>query len=423
MSDQKAVISWALYDWANSAFAVTVMSGFFPLFFKQYWASGLDSTVSTFYLGGANSIASLCVVVLAPVLGAIADRGGAKKKFLLFFAFLGVVMTLTLPMVAQGAWQLALFLYAVAILGFSGSIVFYDALLMDVTEERHIDYVSALGYGLGYLGGGLLFALNVAMTLFPHFFGLQDAAEAVRWSFVLVAFWWALFSVPVMLFVREPKAPADAGAAAAIRGGFRQLYETFLHIRQLRSVFLFLLAYWLYIDGVDTIIRMAVDYGLALGFESSNLLTALLVTQFVGFPAAIVFGKLGERRGPRQGIMLAFFVYLLVILWAYQMAQVWEFYLLAVVIGLVQGGIQSLSRSFYARLVPKDKAGEFFGFYNMLGKFAVVLGPLLMGLAAMATGSTRLSILAIPILFIGGALLLGLVDETAGRRRARELEG
>jgi UMF1 family MFS transporter len=423
MSDQKAVISWALYDWANSAFAVTVMSGFFPLFFKQYWASGLDSTISTFYLGSANSIASLCVAVLAPVLGAIADRGGAKKRLLLFFAFLGIVMTLALPMVAQGAWQMALFLYAAALLGFSGSIVFYDALLMDVTGERHIDYVSALGYGLGYLGGGLLFALNVAMTLFPHFFGLQDAAEAVRWSFVLVALWWALFSIPVMLFVHEPKTPADAGAAAAIRGGFRQLYETFLHIRRLRSVFLFLLAYWLYIDGVDTIIRMAVDYGLALGFASSNLLTALLVTQFVGFPAAIVFGKLGERRGPRQGIMLSIFVYLLVILWAYQMEQVWEFYLLAVVIGLVQGGIQSLSRSFYARLVPKDKAGEFFGFYNMLGKFAVVLGPVLMGLVAMATGSSRLSILAIPVLFIVGALLLGLVDETAGKRRARELEG
>ncbi len=423
MSERRSVISWALYDWANSAFAVTVMAGFFPLFFKQYWAAELDSTVSTFYLGSANSIASLCVVVLAPVLGAIADRGGAKKKFLLFFAFLGVVMTLALPMVAQGAWQMALILYAVAILGFSGSVVFYDALLMDVTEERHIDYVSALGYGLGYLGGGLLFALNVAMTLFPHFFGLQNAAEAVRWSFVLVAIWWALFSVPVMLFVRETKLPADVGAAAAIRGGFRQLYETFIHIRRLRSVFLFLLAYWLYIDGVDTIIRMAVDYGLALGFQSENLLTALLVTQFVGFPAAIVFGKLGERRGPRQGIMLAIFVYLLVILWAYRMEQVWEFYLLAVVIGLVQGGIQSLSRSFYARLVPKDKAGEFFGFFNMLGKFAVVLGPVLMGLVAMATGSSRQSILAIPVLFVAGALLLGLVDETAGKRRARELEG
>lgn len=422
MSDQKAVISWALYDWANSAFAVTVMSGFFPLFFKQYWASGLDSTTSTFYLGSANSIASLCVVVLAPILGAIADRGGAKKRFLLFFALMGVVMTLALPIVAQGAWQMALIFYAVAILGFSGSIVFYDALLLDVTEERHIDYVSALGYGLGYLGGGLLFALNVAMTLFPHFFGLQDAAEAVRWSFFLVAIWWALFSIPVMLFVREPKTAVKVGAMAAIRGGFRQLYETFTHIRQLRSVLLFLLAYWLYIDGVDTIIRMAVDYGLALGFQSANLLTALLLTQFVGFPAAIVFGKLGERRGPRQGIMVAIFVYLLVILWAYQMEQVWEFYLLAVIIGLVQGGIQSLSRSFYARLVPKDKAGEFFGFYNMLGKFAVVLGPVLMGLVAMATGSSRFSILAIPVLFIAGALFLGLVDETAGRRRARELE-
>ncbi len=423
MPDRKSIYSWALYDWANSAFATTVMAGFFPLFFKQYWAGGVESASSTFMLGSANSAASICVVLMAPLLGAIADRGGTKKHFLIFFAMMGVVMTGGLFLVAEGAWLMALLLYGIAILGFSGSVVFSDALLLDVAGEGRIDYVSALGYGLGYLGGGLLFAFNVLMTLYPASFGLQDAAEAVRWSFLSVAVWWGLFSIPVMLFVKEHRLPRESRFRSDVRAGIQQLIGTFQQVRQLRSVFLFLLAYWLYIDGVDTIIRMAVDYGLSLGFDSSNLLAALLVTQFVGFPAAILFGKLGERRGPRQGIMLAIFVYLLVVVWAYQMERVWEFYALAVAIGLVQGGIQSLSRSFYARLIPHDKAGEFYGFYNMLGKFAAVLGPLLMGWVAMGTGSHRLSILTIPVLLISGAVLLALVDEKRGREQARALEG
>ncbi len=423
MPDRKSIYSWALYDWANSAFATTVMAGFFPLFFKQYWAGGVESASSTFMLGSANSAASICVVLMAPLLGAIADRGGTKKRFLIFFAMMGVVMTGGLFLVAEGAWLMALLLYGIAILGFSGSVVFSDALLLDVAGEGRIDYVSALGYGLGYLGGGLLFAFNVLMTLYPASFGMQDAAEAVRWSFLSVAVWWGLFSIPVMLFVKEHRPPREGRIRSDVRAGIQQLIGTFQQVRQLRSVFLFLLAYWLYIDGVDTIIRMAVDYGLSLGFDSSNLLAALLVTQFVGFPAAILFGKLGERRGPRQGIMLAIFVYLLVVVWAYQMERVWEFYALAVAIGLVQGGIQSLSRSFYARLIPHDKAGEFYGFYNMLGKFAAVLGPLLMGWVAMGTGSHRLSILTIPVLLISGAVLLALVDEKRGREQARALEG
>jgi UMF1 family MFS transporter len=208
-----------------------------------------------------------------------------------------------------------------------------------------------------------------------------------------------------------------------VRAGLHQLRGTLGHLRQLRTTFLFLVAYWLYIDGVDTIVRMAVDYGLSLGFEARGLMVALLITQFVGFPAALLFGRLGERRGPKQGIMLAIFMYLLVVVWAYQMTSTWEFYLLAVAIGLVQGGIQALSRSLYARLIPRDKAGEFFGFYNMLGKFAAVLGPVLMGWVGVATGSSRVAILSLAALFIAGAVLLALVDEKAGSRAARALEG
>ncbi len=422
MRNRKQKLSWAMYDWANSAFATTVMAGFFPLFFKQYWAGELEVGESTFLLGNANALASVLVVVLAPILGAIADRGGAKKRFLLFFAMMGVVMTGALYMVAQGEWGLALVVYILAVLGFSGSVVFYDSLLMDVAEERELDMVSAIGFSFGYLGGGLLFAFDVMMTLYPQSFGLDDAAHAVRLSFLSVAIWWGLFSIPVMLFVKESRSHAPVGALAAVRGGFNQLWATFLQIRTLKVTFLFLLAYWLYIDGVDTVVRMAVDYGLSLGFDSNHLMLALLITQFVGFPAALVFGRLGERRGARQGIMIAIFVYFLVIIWAFQMQQVWEFYALAVTIGLVQGGIQALSRSFYARMIPKTKSGEFFGFYNMMGKFAAVLGPLMMGWVAVITQNPRISILSVLLLFIAGAVLLALVDEEKGRQQVRAFE-
>lgn len=421
--NKKAVVSWALYDWANSAFATTVMAGFFPIFFKSYWSAGASVTESSLHLGMANSLASLVIVALAPVLGAIADQGGAKKRFLLFFAMMGMVMTGSLYLVEQGAWQWAALLYVLASIGFAGGNVFYDALIMLVARREKLDVVSALGYSLGYLGGGILFSLNVVMTLWPQAFGLANAAEAVRVSFVMVAVWWAVFTVPVMLFVHEPRAPEAARVGAWVRGGLRQLRDTFHEIRRLRVVFIFLIAYWCYIDAVDTIIRMAVDYGLSLGFDANSLIVALLITQFVGFPAALVFGKLGERYGAKSGLFIAIAVYIGVTLWAMRMTAVHEFYILAGVIGLVQGGVQSLSRSLYARLIPADRAGEFFGFYNMLGKFAAVLGPGLMGVIGAMTGSTRASLWAVVGLFVVGAAVLYFVDEGEGVRRARPLEG
>ncbi len=422
MENKKKVISWAFYDWANSAFATTVMAGFFPIFFKNYWSAGADVAESTLRLGVANSLGSLVIVALAPVLGAIADQGGAKKKFLLFFTAMGVVMTGSLYFVAQGDWQWAVLLYVLASIGFSGGNVFYDALLVAVARKEKYDVVSAVGYSFGYLGGGVLFALNVAMSLWPQSFGLADAAEAVRVSFVMVALWWALFSIPVLLFVHEPRVAQVPGIGQWVTGGLRQLQTTFQEIRQLRVVFTFLIAYWCYIDAVDTIIRMAVDYGLSLGFKAESLIVALLITQFVGFPAALLFGKLGERFGAKSGLFIAIGVYVAVTLWAMKMDQVHEFYILAAVIGLVQGGVQSLSRSFYARLIPADKAAEFFGFYNMLGKFAAVLGPALMGVVGALTGSSRASLWAVVGLFAVGAAVLYFVDEEEGIRRARQLE-
>ncbi|HEU5072615.1 MAG TPA: MFS transporter, partial [Polyangiaceae bacterium] len=246
----------------------------------------------------------------------------------------------------------------------------------------------------------------VAMTLKPALFGLSDAAQAVRLSFLMVALWWLIFAVPVLVFVREQKPSAPLGPIAGMKAGWRELFTTLASLRQYKTVALFLAAYWLYIDGVNTVIKMAVDYGLSLGFEASSLIVALLITQFVGFPAAIGFGWLGKRFGPKGAIQAAIVVYFGITIWAYWLDNVREFYAMAIAIGLVQGGVQSLSRSLYGRLVPPHKAGEFFGFFNMMGKFAAVIGPLLTGLVALATGSSRLAILSLVILFALGSLLL-----------------
>jgi MFS transporter, UMF1 family len=404
----RSVVAWVFYDWANSAYATTVMAGFFPIFFKQYWSMGADVGASTFHLGSANSAAGIIVALLAPVLGFIADKGGAKKKFLLFFLVLGVAATAALGFVAKGQWTTAIACYALATIGFAGGNIFYDSLLISVASSKKMDFVSALGYGAGYLGGGALFAVNVWMTLSPHTFGLADTAHAVRVSFFTVAAWWAFFSIPLFLFVAEPSS-GKTGGMHAIAGGFRDLGSAFRQIRRVRVAFLFLIAYWLYIDGVDTTILMAVDYGLSLGFDSNALITALLITQFVGFPAAIAFGKMGEKIGTRGAIFIGLAVYILVAVWGFFMKAQNEFFILAVAVGLVQGGVQALSRSFYGRLIPVESAGEFFGFYNMLGKFATIIGPFLMGWVSIATGSARHSILAVILLFLSGGIVLYFV--------------
>lgn len=408
---RRQVISWALYDWANSAFATTVLAGFFPLFFKKYWSAGSDVAVSTFQLGVANSTASLVVALLAPVLGAIADCSGARKRYLLLFAGMGVVMTGSLALVSEGQWPVAVAIYLLALVGFSGSNVFYDALLLDAAPRARIGRVSALGFALGYLGGGVLFSFNVALTLWPETFGLPDATAAVKISFLSVAIWWALFSLPLLFFFRETPPSERVGGWAAVSAGFAKLMGTLRTLRHMRVLVVFLVAYWLYIDGVHTVIRMAIDYGLAIGLEANDLIVALLLTQFVGFPAALIFGRLGERIGAKIAILIGLGVYVFACVWGYFIRESWEFYVLAGVIGLVQGGVQALSRAFYARLIPANRSGEFFGFYNMLGKFAAILGPLIMGVVSIATGNPRLSILAIIVLFVAGGALLVTVKE------------
>jgi len=423
VSANRQITSWVLYDWANSAFATTVMAGFFPVFYKTFWAADLPATESTFQLGLANSVAGLLVVLSAPFLGAVADRGGLKIRLLGVFALLGVGMSGGLYFVAAGQWWPALLCYLFGVLGFSGSNVFYDALLVEVAPRDRWERVSALGYAAGYLGGGLLFAVQVWMVQAPAMFGLADPAEAVRLAFLMVAGWWALFSLPILLWVPERRPPPVPRRVGLVRAALGELLNTLRHIRALPMTFLFLLAYWLYIDGVDTVVRMAVDFGLALGFGAGDLLTALLITQFVGFPAALAFGRIGDRLGAKQGILLAIVVYILAVFWAWRMTETWEFYGLAVTIGLVQGGVQALSRALFARLIPPGRNAEFFGFYNMMGKFAVVLGPLLVGAVGQATGSPRLGILSLLLLFVSGALLLLAVDVRRGVADARAAGG
>lgn len=428
-TDKKAIFSWALYDWANSAFATTVMAGFFPIFFKQFWSVGADPTVSTARLGLANSMAGIAVALCAPVLGAIADKGSSKKKFLFFFAFMGVVMTVGLTLVSKGNWPAAIALYVLATIGFTGGNIFYDALIVAVAPEEKMDVVSATGFALGYLGGGILFAINVWMTLRPVTFGFAGPGQAVQFSFLTVGIWWAVFSIPVFLFVREPPGTKPAPGINVVRAGFRELRNTFQEIRHLKTVFLFLLAYWLYIDGVDTIIRMALDYGISIGLQSTDLIVALLITQFVGFPSAVGYGFLGERIGTKRAIFLAIAVYLVVTLWAPFMATSREFYIMAVVVGLVQGGIQALSRSFYASMIPPEKSAEYFGFYNMIGKFSTIIGPGFMGavgLAIRAMGyssdtASRISITAVSLFFVAGGVLFFFVSREKGKQELARL--
>ena len=420
LKKNKEIISWSLYDWANSTFSTTVMAGFFPIFFKQYWSTAADVTLSTWYLGLANSIASILVASLAPFLGAIADKASVKKKLLIFFAFIGVISTGSLSMVSQGYWRVAIIFYIAASVGFMSANIFYDSLLPSVAHKEKRDFVSSLGFALGYIGGAILFLINVTMYLNPEFYGIADAPTAIKISFLTVAVWWAVFSIPILIFVKEPLVQIDIGVFQSIKLGWSQLISTLKSIRELRIVATFLVAYWLYIDGVDTMIRMAVDYGTSLGFSSSSLITALLMVQFIAFPATLIYSWLAGKIGIKNGIMVGIIGYALISILGSMVSEEWHFYALAVLIACFQGGIQALSRSLYSRITPESRSAEFFGFYNMFGKFAAIIGPPLMGYIGLITGNPRYGILSIIILFILGGYFLAKVDVEEGERLANK---
>jgi len=415
-----------MYDWANSAFATTVMAGFFPLFFKQYWSIGTDVNTSTALLGFGNSAASLLVALCAPVLGVLADRCAARKTLLICLAYPGALATALLWAVPKGEWGCAIICYGVGMICFAGANVFYDALLVVVAPAIDRDRVSSLGYAMGYLGGGLLFVLNILMVQQPQWFGLENSGQAIRYAFLSVALWWAGFTIFLMVWVHEEKTVSlSVNAFVFLKQGFLQLKNTITRIFRLKSVWLFLLSYWCYMDGVDTIIRMAVDYGLSIGFTGKDLMLALLLVQFIGFPSALIFGKLSLRWGPCNCIFAAIAGYAAVTLWGAFMKQRMDFYILAVIIGLFQGGIQALSRSYYTRFIPEGQSAEYFGLFNMLGKFSAVIGPAFVGVVGLISRkilmpaaptseqlhdigqlASRWGIGSILVFFIAGALLL-----------------
>ena len=406
----RKTIAWAFYDWANSAFALSVLAVLFPLVLGNYWSVGDDGATVTARLGWITFAASIIVCITAPLFGTIADAGGYRKRFLFVLALIGAVMTAALGFVGEGQWPMALLVYLIAQIGYYSSTVFYDSLLIDVAEPRNYSFVSTLGFSLGYLGGALLLALHLWMVKSPATFGLDGVADAFGLAFVSVGAWWLIFLVPLLYFVPEKHSAIEV-TSGAIQAAYAELRATVREIGKYRNVVIFLGAYWLYIGGVFTVIFMAVNYGQRLGFADQDLVFALLITNFAGFPATLLYGFAAHKFGPKKGIYFALFVYIGACAWALQMTEIREFYVMAVIIGCVQGGVQGLSRSLYATLIPPDQPGEFFGFYNMTTKFAHVLGPAMVAIAAMLTDEPKWILLVLMPLFFCGAFLLTLVRE------------
>ncbi len=410
--------AWCLYDWGSSAFSTTIEAAVLPAFFEQVVAASLPGNTPTVYWGFANALSLLVAALLAPILGSIADYTGGKKKLLALFAALGVCATTLMFFVDSGTWLLALILFFFGSIGLGASYIFYDALLPHIVQEEDIDYVSSKGYALGYVGGGILLAVNIVMIQVLW----SGSTLGPRLSFLTVAVWWAIFTLPLLRRVPEPPAnKAGIGEGVnPIKAGLQRLTLTFQDLRKYQELFKFLLAFWLYNDGIGTIIKMATIYGSEIGIGMMDLIGALLLTQFVGIPFSLLFGKFSKRVGTKRAIMLGLAWYALITLMGYFMARPWHFWALACAVGMVQGGTQALSRSLFGLMAPKARSAEFFGFYDISSKFAGIVGPFLFGVVGRIMGSSRLSIVALIIFFVGGILLLTRVNEDEGIRVARE---
>jgi MFS transporter, UMF1 family len=413
--------AWAWYDWANSAYFTTVITAVFPAFFATYAAVGLEPAQATARFGAITTLSVAIVAIVAPILGAVADYSGARKRLLAAFMVPGILACLSMVLIQRGDWKLASILFVIGNIGVSGSLVFYDSLLPHVAKPQETDRVSAAGYALGYLGGGLLLLLNLAWILMPATFGFADAAQATKASFASVAIWWLLFSLPLFRRVPEPArrlAADEQPGRAALAGAFTRLAGTFKEIRRYRQAFLLFLAMLLYQDGIQTIIRMASIYGAEIGIEQTSQIAAFVMVQFIGIPCAFAFGALGTRIGTKRAIFIALGVYSLATVLGYFMTSVTHFFLLAALVATVQGGAQALSRALFARMVPANKVSEFFGFFAIAERFATVLGPAVFTISIALTGSSRSAVLFILAFFAAGALVLRMVDEEEGLRAA-----
>ena len=421
---RKVVNSWCMYDWANSAFACTVMGAVFPPFYRSLvLKAGLEPSQATAYWGYTAALALFIIAVAAPVLGAISDYTGGKKKYVVFFAGLGILSTAAMFFLGGDTWVWASLLYIGGNVGFAGGNIFYESILPYISKKNDMDQISARGYALGYLGGGLLLVINVAWIMNPTLFGMPDTNFAIRASLFSVAVWWGIFSVPLLRNVPEPPAAkAYLPGQSPVKMGFKRLAATFREIRRYRQLLIFLAAFWIYNDGVGTIIKMATAYGDEIGIKMTDLIIALLMTQFVGIPFTFLFGSLAKKIGAKKSIMITLVVYTGISIGGYFMKTALHFYILAFIVGTVQGGVQALSRSLFGIMVPKHKAAEFFGFFSTSAKFAGIAGPLLFGLVSQIAGHSRLSIVALIIFFITGGILLSRVDVEEGAKVARAAE-
>ena len=422
--------AWALYDCANSAAVTSIVTALFPIYFGSVAAVGLAPARATEVYALATTASLAAVAALAPFLGTVADVRPWKKRLLALFAGLGVAATGALYWVGRGDWILGAALLIAVNVGLNGSFVFYDALLPHVARKDELDRVSSAGYAIGYLGGGLLLAVQLAVILKPGLFGLAHgpgASEAartlpVRLAFVSVALWWALFTIPLLRRVPEPAAAAGGAGEGTARLALSRLAATFRTLRGHRQALLMLLAFLVYNDGIGTIIRMATIYGTELQLPQGTLIGAILLVQFIGIPAAYAFAGLAGRAGTKRAILAGLLVYGLVAVLAYRMRTPAHFWALAVLVGLVQGGTQALSRSLFASLVPRHSSGEFFGFFSVCEKVAGVVGPGVFALAIALTGSSRSAVLTVIAFFAAGALLLSQVDVEEGRQAAEAAE-
>lgn len=421
--DRPVVRAWATYDWANSAFATTVITAVFPVYFTSVAGADLAPGEATRLLARTTTVALATSAVLAPLLGALADYAPLKKRLLGLFMAIGCIASGCLSLVHRGDWFLAAVLFGVGNVGFTASLTFYDSLLPHVAQKHEIDRVSTAGYALGYLGGGLLLAVNVAWILSPATFGFADAGQASRASFLSVALWWALFSIPLFRRVPEPVIRLRAGSLSAfqlVTASMRDLLHTIRDLRRYRNAFLLLLAFVIYSDGIGTIIRMATSYGTELGLNQGALITAILLVQFAGIPFAFFFGFLADRIGAKTAIFLALAVYTLITVMGYYMKTERDFYLLALMVASVQGGSQALSRSLFASMIPRERSSEFFGFFSIFEKFGAIAGPAAFETASRLTGSSRSAILSVMVFFIAGAALLSLVNVQEGQRMVND---
>jgi MFS transporter, UMF1 family len=418
---QRAITAWTMYDWANSAFATTIMAAVLPVYYASVAGNNLSGNTATVYWGYTTAISLLVAAILGPILGAVADFSGAKKRFLAIFMCIGVAGTALLYFVQSGDWMMASIFFVFGELGFASSLVFYDSLLPHIARPEEVDMISSRGYAIGYLGGGILLAINLAMIqLAPP----ESRAFMTRLTFLTVALWWFVFTIPLLRLVPEPPrriAPGEAGRRP-LSVSFTRLGHTFREITHFRDLFIFLIAFWFYNDGIGTIIKMATIYGAEIGISQTTLIGTLLLVQFIGIPFAFLFGWLARRIGAKTSIYISLLVYTAIAIGGYFLKYEWQFWALGIAVATVQGGSQALSRSLFSRLVPRSKSAEFFGFFSISEKFAGIAGPFLFAVVGQMMGSSRLSIVSLIIFFIIGAVLLSRVNVAEGIRVAEQEE-